>query len=234
MQSLLIIEKGVVRRLGELVTNAERNIIEKYHTKWIATENNITDRFFERLEIIFEQESQEGDIIFKSKTFKDKGEGASEKIFGSDVLGILNVDLVNYSVTKGFLAQAKVTGRGISVIRKNPQKIEVKFERKSVLDDLKKQCHDMLTVSPDSFVLVYSPDGFTVVPATSVSALASPGSLFGKRISSFFMEYLMCFIGDHRLNAHDDASLERLRLERDARTAMLLEVTERSRIDANR
>lgn len=54
----------------------------------------------------------------------------------------------------------------------------------------------MLDITSDSFVIVYGRNEFVVVPALSVRGLTASGDLYGKPISNFFKEFLMCFIGD--------------------------------------
>ena len=85
----------------------------------------------------------------------------------------------------------------------------------------------MLSVTPDSFVIIYSSKGFVVVPASSVKGLARRGKLYAKPVDRFFKEYLMCFIGDPRLKAYDDQTLESLRVETNARTAIMFQIHEK-------
>ena len=59
----------------------------------------------------------------------------------------------------------------------------------------------MLSITPDSFVVVYSKRGFVVVPASSIQGLKTRDEIYGKPIDRFFKEFLMCFIGDHRFKA---------------------------------
>lgn len=84
----------------------------------------------------------------------------------------------------------------------------------------------MLDITPDSFVFVYSTKGFFVVPASSIKELKANGELYGKPVSRFFKEYLMCFIGDHRLQALDNQNLESLREMTNARTAIMFQIYE--------
>ena len=74
---------------------------------------------------------------------------------------------------------------------------------------------------------LYSSKGFVVVPASSVKGLARSGKLYAKPVDRFFKEYLMCFIGDPRLKAYDDQTLESLRIETNARTAIMFQIHEK-------
>jgi hypothetical protein len=82
----------------------------------------------------------------------------------------------------------------------------------------------MLSITPDSFVIVYSTRGFVVVPASSVKGLKPEGKLYGKSVRQFFKEYLTCFLGDPDLKAFDDQSLEALRQRTESRMAILFQV----------
>lgn len=46
-------------------------------------------------------------INWEATVFTDRGPKAEEKRFGADFGGVLNIDLPDYKVKKGFLAQAK-------------------------------------------------------------------------------------------------------------------------------
>jgi hypothetical protein len=91
---------------------------------------------------------------------------------------------------------------------------------------LKGQTDKMLSVTPDSFVIISSLKGFEVVPASSIKGLRGSGKLYAKPVDCFFKEYLMCFIGDPRLKAYDDSSLEALRRETNTRTAIMFQIYE--------
>lgn len=63
--------------------------------------------------------------------------------------------------------------------------------------NLLKQCDDMLTVTSDSYVFIYSRQGIYSVPAFNF--LRPSRYLHHKRIDRFFGEFLKCFIGDHKI-----------------------------------
>jgi hypothetical protein len=64
--------------------------------------------------------------------------------------------------------------------------------------------------------------------AFSVRELKAGGELYAKPVPRFFKGIFMCFVGDGRLKAYDDASLRRLSVETNARNALLLEIKETS------
>ncbi len=222
-----MIVKGIVKDFGKLISEAERRIIEGIKDGRMETEPSITDRFINELERIFEQQGEKGDIVFRARTLRDRGPHAPEHRFGADFCGVLDVRFRDFKQTKGFLSQAKMEKHGIFVQKGFRGLTTVSFSYGNEFERLNEQADKMLSVTPDSFIIIYSSKGFVVVPASSIKGLARGGELYAKPIDRFFKEYLMCFIGDPRLKAYDDHSLESLRVETNARTAILFQIHER-------
>lgn len=125
------------------------------------------------------------------------------------------------------MSQAKREGYRIFIEKKEYYGLTtLSFSQNNRFKKLNKQVRKMLEITPDSFVFVYSPKGFVVVPASSIKELKANGELYGKSVSHFFKEYLMCFIGDHRLKACDNDTLESLRKKTNARTAIMFQIYE--------
>lgn len=173
--------------------------------------------------IISRAREHEG-IVFKARTLRDRGKGAAEKEFGADFCGVLNIDFKGFVQRKGFLSQAKREGYGITARRTRYGVMAVHFDQNEEFKRLKGQTNDMLSITPDSFVFVYGQGGFLVVPASSVKGLKRGAKLYAKRVDRFFKEYLMCFIGDHRLKAWNDNSLRSLREKTNSRTAIMFQI----------
>ena len=128
------------------------------------------------------------------------GVAGEEKRHGADLMGVLDIDIPDYRVKKGFLAQAK---------RAKPRR---KFRNRD-WDRLHSQCERMLLRTPDAFVWVYSKsNGIRIFPAISVLALNSRDifELYGRSVSSFFEYHIECFIGDRRLNSTQIETLDAL------------------------
>ena len=127
-------------------------------------------------------------------------------------MGVLDLDLPDYRVKKGFLAQAK---------RAEP---DGRFSGRD-WDRLCLQCEKMLRRTPDSFVFVYSiSEGIRIFPAISILGLES-GNVFDlyrpQNIKLFSKSHLECYIGDPRLNSTNIETLDALadlRVERVFRT----------------
>lgn len=221
-----LIVKGVVKRFGELISEAEKRIIEGIEEGRLETEPSITDRFLEAIESVFKSEGEHDGITFKARTLRDRGKGAPEKEFGADFCGVLDIKFDDFEQRKGFLSQSKSEGDWVSVRRTPYGVTAVSFDQNKEFERLKGQTEDMLSITPDSFVFVYSRGGFVVVPASSVEGLKIGAELYAKRVDRFFKEYLMCFIGDHRLKGWDDNSLRALREKTNSRTAILFQIQE--------
>lgn len=137
----------------------------------------------------------------------------------------MNARLTGYEQTKGFLSQAKMEGAMVKIQRVF-NLTTAAFSQNKEFERLTDQTKEMLKITPDSFVIVYSRNGFVVVPASSVNGLSTTAQLYAKPVDRFFKEYLMCFIGDPRLKAWDDTSLEALRADVRARNAIMFYIRE--------
>ncbi|HQG41820.1 MAG TPA: hypothetical protein PLE64_03845 [Spirochaetota bacterium] len=223
-----MIVKGIVRDFGKLISEAEGRIIEGIKDGRMQTEPSITDRFLNELERIFEQQGEKENIVFRARTLRDRGPHAPEHRFGADFCGVLDIQFGDFKQTKGFLSQAKWEEKnGIFVQKGFMGATTASFSCGNEFERLNEQADKMLSVTPDSFIMIYSTKGFVVVPASSIKGLDSEGKLYAKPVDRFFKEYLMCFIGDPRLKAYDDHSLESLRVKTNARTAILFQIHEK-------
>ena len=107
------------------------------------------------------------------------------------------------------------------------RKVKVGFSGNNELQYLQAQVNKMLDITPDSFVLVYTKSGFVFVPAISVNGITymkDGNYIYGKNIRLFFQEFLMCFIGDHRISAVDDQTLAIMAEKNRSRYALLLQL----------
>jgi len=220
---------GIVRRFGELVKKAEELTITEIGQGKIETEPDITNRYLAVLEYVVNEYGEKEGIRFDASTLRDRGPNSPESKFDADFVGVLNVKLKGFKQTKGFLAQAKKEGDLVKV--QKAQKFyasptRAAFNRNQEFERLRGQTNDMLQITPASFVIVYSSSGFVVVPATSVTGLSKKAKLYAKPATRFFKEFLMCFIGDPKLKAWDTKSLETLRTEYRAKSAIIFNIYE--------
>lgn len=198
---------GIIRESGRKVAEAINHTVQAYEEGRIEQEPAFTDRMLGGIEETLRGFSVKG-IRWQAKTLSDRGPHAQEKKYGADFMGVLNVDLPEYSVRKGFLAQAKMVDNRFLDYR-----------------DLHRQCESMLSLSPASFVFLYSKRGVTVVPAISViGATADPTELYSRTAARFFEEHFESFIGDRNISAPQIEMLEALREHYDSRHLLYLRV----------
>ncbi len=179
---------NTVRAVARQIQDAVDMTIDDDHNRLIEQEPAFTDRLLSRIQDRINGKTIRG-IQWKAKTLTDRGRGAQERRYGADFLGVLNIDLKDYKVAKGFLAQAKR-------IRRNDNRMTSRD-----YDAMKEQCERMLQFTPDSFVFLYGDTEVVIVPASSVVAAArcNPHELYSKTIVGFFVSYLECFVGDPRI-----------------------------------
>jgi hypothetical protein len=195
-----------VREAGRLIAGAADRVVEALRQGRVEQEPAMTDRLLGAIEESLQGKTTHG-IIWEAKTLTDRGRGAQETEFGADFMGVVNIDLPDYQVAKGFLAQAKLARDARSIDRA----------------DLRRQCGKMLDHSPASYVFVYSPDGIRVVPAIAVIASkVGLDELYARSVGRFFEEHFECFIGDQAIVAATPDTLDSLRERFDARRVILL------------
>lgn len=144
-----------------------------------------------------------------------------EPLVGADLESILQLTVGNTTISKRFLAQAKVG----KFSRYNSKYPTVPYNRK-----FQSQCQKMLEYSSDSFVFIYTRKGIFVVPALSVR-LANKNSLnlrqhyCYERFGKFYRDFFRCFIGDHKIAPPYDPTKDLLDLASESGAANLLLVT---------
>jgi len=196
---------NVIRQSARRIADAIDHTIEGFVDGRIEQEADFTSQMLGRIE-----EAQDGyqakGVIWKAKVLTDKGRGAQEKQYGADFMGVLNIDLPDFKVNKGFLAQAKIASRLTDIV------------------GLHSQCGRMLDLSPDSFVFLYGADGVIVVPAVSVmGANSHPSELYYRSAARFFEEHLESFIGDRNISGPSADTLRDLRERYEARSLLYLQ-----------
>jgi hypothetical protein len=181
------------------VGTAAKKTVEEYVEKNLPDEPSVSVALVTRIKDAISGFAK-GGITWNAKILSSHGPGTEEAKIGADILGALSLGLPEYSVKKGFLAQAK---------RQEPGKPLDLTEWKR----LQAQCDLMLKHSPESFVFVYAMNGFYVVPAISVAACAGREdlhTLHPKTLSAFYKEHFMCFVGDKSITGASAAVLDDL------------------------
>ena len=195
-----------VRTAATHIANAIDHSIDALREYRVEHEPAMTDRMLGAIEMSLRDYRVKG-IRWSAKTLTDRGRGSQESKYGADFMGVLDIALPGFKVSKGFLAQAKLIRNGSS----------------GNLDELKQQCDKMLNLSSDSFVFLYSIDGVRVVPAISVlAANFDPLELYSRSAQRFFEEHLQCFIGDRNIRSSTPDTLHNLWQRYDARRAIVI------------
>jgi len=221
---------GTLRRMLAAVESAERLAVRGLAQGTVETEPTLTDRFLGALEQSISSDGLEiHGYRLSLRTLRDRGPDAPERRFGADLVTVFELDTPRCRLRKGFLAQAKLAGQAevqvddsreypVVSVRRSPNR----RERPS---DLAPQCGQMLRVSPDSYVFVYSERSISVIPANTVAHLvpdAERHAIYSIPVRQFFRGFFQSFIGDYRLSACDDQTLEDLRNQTLANSAALL------------
>ncbi len=142
-------------------------------------------------------------VKWTARTLTSQGPNAQENTFGADFLGVVEFDLPDYHVKKGFLAEVK--------------RIEPKHQfGRQEWGRMKSQCEQMLSITTESFVFIYARAEITVVPAlaiVSATARPNPHEFHSRTALRFYMDHFECFVGDLKISTADIETLERLRVD---------------------
>jgi len=201
---------AMIREAAAQVAAAADQTVEALRDGRIEDEPHFTGRMLGRIEQAMNGFESRG-VRWSAKSLTFSGRGSQESRVGADFAGVLSIELPEYRVHKGFLAQAKRIEPGDPMDTRD-------WER------MCGQCEDMLSLSPASFVLLYSVAGITIVPAVSVLAATrmNPHALYSRSAARFFEEHFSSFIGDRRISTPNFKTLEALAQEYRARSALHL------------
>ena len=203
----MITDYHAIREVAQHIAGAIDRSVDALREKRVEQEPAMTDRMLGAIEESLKDYQRKG-IRWSAKTLTDRGRGSQESKYGADFMGVLNIALPEFAVSKGFLAQAKLIRNGNS----------------GDLVELRQQCKKMLDLSPDSFVFLYGQDGVRVVPAISVvGANVDPLQLYSRSAQRFFEEHLECFIGDGNIQSATPTTLDTMRARFEARSAIQIQ-----------
>jgi hypothetical protein len=195
---------------------AATKTVRDYADGALPDEPSFTTALVTRIRDALDRNSTRG-ITWTARILSSHGPGTEEIQYGADVLGVLTLELPGFTITKGFVAQAKRQEPGCKLSA-------------SEWNRLKGQCDTMLAVTPESFVFVYALNGVFMIPAISVTGCATPQdlhTLHPKKTGQFYKEHFQCFVGDKRVQTINATALGDLR----ARTT--LAITGKSEIQTN-
>ncbi len=227
-----MIVSSVARRICDAASSVENDVLRQWREGAIETEPTLTDRFLGAFEQAIGSDFLVSGYRVTTRTLRDRGPNSPEREFGADIASVLRVNTLEQQLTKGFLAQSKFANKDeIRVEETNGHypNVTVRIRQNDINDQtsLVSQSQRMLTVTPDSFVLVYSEQGIFAMPASTIVTLKRDGEhrrVYVKEFRWFIMDFLQSFIGDLRMYAYDDPSLRQLRDLTQAYAGLLLTV----------
>jgi hypothetical protein len=184
---------SAIREVSRLVDDGVAAALADFRAGKAPDEPRLVERMLVKIEHAVSGAQING-LRWEAGTLSSSGRAAAEPRYGADFLGVFEVDLPDFRIAKGFLAQAKLIRNGSSLGA---------AERKR----LRRQCTKMLACSPDSFVFVLQPNAVTIVPAISVVAGdIEPMRLYHRGVEAFFEEHFACFVGDGIFSGGPNAS----------------------------
>jgi hypothetical protein len=255
----LMVPQEVIERLTNKISKSVDRVINNLKRFEIETEPNITDRLLANLERDFEQDDElanvKRNIVLRTRTLKDKGPKAAERIYGADLATLLDIDVDNYKLQIGFLTQSKwesnanVLGKAsVDTIYLNGKHVypnpaaldhpQVNVETSGVIifhmsrsdyDRMFRQCTDMLEITSDSFIFIYTANDDYVIPATAVIAgqgYRKQQQYYCKNFKLFMTDYLKSFIGDITLNGISDEDFQTITDKKQAKDVLLFQVSD--------
>jgi hypothetical protein len=210
------VSRAIERAVGLTLSNASAGLSEN--------ETDMTSRLAARIE-----DSLNGlrigrvRIHASVRTLQDRGPGAAEKRYGADLLIVLRINVGDAQVTKGVLVQSKMSGA--DGVRLSGEQ-RVTMTTSTVSGHLRRQCMKMQSHTAESFVWVYGPQDVRSAPATSISESSGPSTVRSTSLPNFFEGMLDCTVGDTRLVAVDDRTLDDLAEGLDASHVLAIEAIE--------
>jgi hypothetical protein len=188
---------GLANQLAGFARKAEKQLLVAIGNEQVPDEPAITNQFLGAMRAIINGKVKKG-IQWSSYVLSSIGPNAEESKFGADFMGILDINVQDFVVKKGFLAQAKRMTKGLS--------------QQGEWDRLRQQCDLMLSYTPDSYVFVYGADGFLVIPAISCLSLTKPKieTLYSNKLDRFYKDHVTSFVGDRKLSGADKQTLKAL------------------------
>ena len=190
------------RRIGDAIDRS----VEALKRGRIEHEPAMTDRMLGAIEESLAL-AENHEVKWTAKTLTDRGRGSQESKVGADFMGVLQIKLPDYSVAKGFLAQAKLIRDG----------------KVTGVSEMRRQCEKMLKHSSESFLFLYGTQGVRVVSALAVvSSDLNPTELYSKTARRFYTDHLECFVGDRSIQAATPEMIKDLRARYNPRALQLI------------
>jgi hypothetical protein len=195
----------IIQDSARRIADAANHTLDDYAVARVEQEPEFTGEMLGRMKEAMHGYVARG-VRWTAKILTSLSPNAQESKFGADFIGVVEFDLPEYRVTKGFLAQAKRIERG--------QRITPSDWNRMV-----QQCKQMLSITTESFV--YAKPGIVVVPALAIASATThcnPHDFYSRTAERFYKDHFECFVGDQSLSSPEINMLVRLK----ARNALFL------------
>jgi len=179
---------------------ANRTVVD-YAADYAGNEGDFTGVMLGRMKQAMDGYKTRG-VRWAARTHAGKAPNVQDGSFAGDFVCVVEFDLPDYRVKKGFLAHATHIERG-------PAPASREWNR------MADQCRQMLSSTGESFVFIYARSGIVVVPAlaiVSATAPSNPHDFYSRSALRFYQDHFECFVGDLGISSVDAATLARLRV----------------------
>jgi hypothetical protein len=195
----------IIAEIGKVMKESAGGVADRVigmHTEVKGKEEEIIAQFASEITLHLLEDIQHRlngrqikDVKFSVYVYRKRSE---EPYVGADLAGVLEMNLDGVSITKTYLAQAKVG----KIVKGSFKDDYVVAKDSRVLG----QAYDMLRITPSSYIFLYSAKGIEVVPAQEVrlanSNTISTQRFYTRTLGSFYEEFFKCFIGDNKLTPY--------------------------------
>jgi hypothetical protein len=192
--------RRIIQDSARRVADAASRTVGDYVAHEVEEETDFTSEMLGRMKESMQDYWMRG-VRWTAKTLTSHRRDAQETEFGADFIGVVSFDFPDYKVSKGFLAQAKRIEPGAYI-------------RPDDWERMVTQCKKMLSITPESFVFLYSYSAITIAPATAIISArrhCNPHEFYSRTITRFYEDHFECFVGDLQIHSADIRTLEELR-----------------------
>jgi hypothetical protein len=190
----------IIRQSARRIASAANHAVDDYSAGQVEHEPDFTSQMLGRMKEAMHGYRVRG-VLWTAKVLTSAGTASQETELGADFVEVLEFNLPDYQVKKGFLAQAKRIEKGKRLVTRE-------------WDRLVEQCTKMLSISNMSFVFIYSRAGVSVVPALAIKSATGPTNLndfYPRTLVRFYEDHFECRVGDPRISSADIETLKHIK-----------------------
>ncbi|HUD48224.1 MAG TPA: hypothetical protein VMR33_15435 [Candidatus Baltobacteraceae bacterium] len=192
--------RRIIQDSARRIADAANRAVDDYIMADAENQAEFTGIMLGRIKTAMDGHSNRG-VRWTAKTLTSHSPNARDNTVTADFLGVVEFELPEYRVKKGFLAQVRRIERGLPMA---PHE----------WDRLADQCKQMLAITAESYVFVCARSGIVVVPALAIAsgtAPRNPHDFYSRTALRFYEDHFECFVGDLEVSSADTATLQRLK-----------------------